>query len=196
MTNTDYAHIGTYILMRTPVRPVDIALVFGTSRNNALFAKHISGLWQQGMFRKAVLTGGVLSKEKDERESLHLKSLLLEKGVPNDALVTEIISSNTGENVQYAMPILTALHDEGYDTGTILGIGKNFAARRCLMTMQKYMPDARKMFYAINPFDVEDDAWTTSPLFFEKVMAEYGKIPRYLKEGFIAELTDTSLAPE
>lgn len=188
MSNKELIEIGKYILLQTQISSADIAFVFGSPHSNEIFSGHICELWKRGLFKKLVLSGGGVIKGGAQKESLYLKHLLIEKGIPEHIILTEEQSKNTGDNVKFAMPIFERLVKEGYSLDPILSIGKVFAARRCLMTLQKYIPDSRKMFSSINTFGVPVSKWFTSEELKEKVLSEYRKIPQYLSEGYIVEL--------
>ncbi len=103
-------------------------------------------------------------------------------------------STNTGENIRFSIPLLQALAAEGFSVKTLLGIGKVFAARRCLMTLHAFLPDSQNMFFGINTFDVPVERWQDCPQLKAKVLGEYDKIRRYRNAGFIVD--DPSLPRE
>lgn len=202
MNDENLKAIGEFIMPRTPIVPVDIAIAFGTPHSCDVFANHIYDLWNRKLFKVIILTGGSKVKNIDDKESTYLKKLLLNLGMPIDAIETEEKSTNTGENIEYSLPILKCLKHKGYSLEAILGIGKVFATRRCLMTMEKYLPRCKKYFSSINTFDVDLEHWTKSEALVKKVLGENTKIPLYLEKGFISNITleshkknDTSRGP-
>jgi uncharacterized SAM-binding protein YcdF (DUF218 family) len=186
---SDLDAIGSYIMPKTPIAPVDVAIVFGTSYRCDVFADHIHDLWTQSMFKRVILTGAPIVRDGTQKESLYLKELLLQKGIPEDVILTEEFSTNTGENIEFSLPILLKLKAQGFSLSSLLGIGKTFASRRCLMTMEKYLPDAKKIFSPINTFSsATNENWQDSPRFVQNVLNEYHKIPQYIKAGLIVEI--------
>ena len=82
----------------------DIALVHGCSNYN-IMNKRIEAaykLYKEGIINKIYLTGGIglLSKNKKEPEALVMKKYLLNKGVNEEDIVTELKSKYTKQNIR------------------------------------------------------------------------------------------------
>ena len=180
--------IGDYILVETPLCPTDIAIVFGTPHSCDIFTDHIVDLWKNGFFKRCILTGGALVRGTSVSESAYLKSLLTDRGVDPSCLITEGRSTNTGQNVEFSLPIIKDLNDQGYLSKSLLSVGKIFAARRCMMTVERWLPGTQHSFSAINTFGVLRERWMESPELVKKVIGENQKIQEYLRMGFLAEI--------
>lgn len=85
------------------------------------------------------------------------------------------------------MPILQKHFGDIENIKSIIGLGKDFVARRFLMTMAKYFPTAEKMFYPINVFHCDKSNWYKNNVLCQKCLNELQKLPIYLDKGYIAE---------
>ena len=61
------------------------------------------------------------------------------------------------------------------------------------MTLERYWPGPKKMILPINYFGVPESRWFEDAVFRSQVMSEWGKIPSYLRMGFIKEIDARSL---
>ena len=176
----------TYDLMpKTEIKPADLLIVFGTTYGIDLFVKNIVDLYKNGFLKKYIIcTGGnkCIYNGRDELESVLIKNLLVKNDIPESMILVENKSKNTGENLQFSIPILQQAFGEIENIKSIIGVGKIHATLRFLMTMCKYFPKQEKMFYPINVFGENDK------LLEEKLAIEAEKIPEYLQKGFIAPL--------
>lgn len=191
----EFHHIQAKMLPKTALKPADLLIVFGTTYGIDLFVENIVGLYQKGFCKYILCTGGNVARygTKTEAESVIIQDLLVENGVPADKILVETTSKNTGENLQFSLPILEEKFGRIDDIKSIMGLGKIHATLRFLMTMCKYFPDAEKMFFSINVFGCDENLWYLHDKFHQKLMAEVDKVDKYLKKGFIAELDETIL---
>jgi uncharacterized SAM-binding protein YcdF (DUF218 family) len=65
-------------------------------------------LFQQGLTRYLIVSGGVLVPGTTVTEAAWLRDYLVAKGVPIDRILLEQNATNTAENALYALPILLA----------------------------------------------------------------------------------------
>ena len=125
---------------------------------------------------------------KTAAESVIIRDLLVENGLPAEKILVETKSKNTGENLQFSIPILNEKFGDIDGIKSIIGVGKIHATLRFLMTMCKYFPVAEKMFFPINVFGCDENLWYLNDKFYQKLMAEVEKVDEYLEKGFVAEL--------
>jgi hypothetical protein len=191
----EFHHIQAKMLPKTELKHADLLIVFGTTYGIDLFVENIVSLYQKGFCKYILCTGGNVAKygTKTEAESVIIMDLLVENGVPADKILVETTSKNTGENLQFSLPILEEKFGRIDDIKSMIGVGKIHATLRFLMTMCKYFPDAEKMFFSINVFGCDENSWYLNDKFHQKLMAEVDKVDKYLKKGFIAELDETIL---
>ncbi len=184
------------MILKTIIKPADLLIVFGTTYKLDLFAQNILKLYDEKYCKYILCTGGakVTYNGKTTCESILMKSLLLNNNqINSNHILTENKSKNTGENLQFSIPILETFFGKIENIKSIIGLGKNFATRRFLMTMCKYFPSSEKMFYPINVFDCDENNLIFNEKFCDKIKLEEIKCEEYLKNGFISELDDKVL---
>lgn len=186
----NFRQIQAKMLPKTELKPADLLIVFGTTYGIDLFVENIVNLYQKGFCKYVLCTGGNVARygTKTAAESVIIKDLLVENGVPADKILMETSSKNTGENLQFSIPILEEKFDGVGGIKTIIGVGKIHATLRFLMTMCKYFPASEKMFFPINVFGCDENLWYLNDKFYQKLMAEVEKVDEYLEKGFMAEL--------
>ena len=182
--------IQTKMLPKTVLKPADLLIVFGTTYGINLFVENIVNLYKKGFCKYVLCTGGNVAKygTKIADESVIIRDLLVENGVPAEKILVETTSKNTGENLQFSIPILEEKFGGIDGINSIIGVGKIHATLRFLMTMCKYFPVAEKMFFPINVFGCDENLWYLHDKFYQKLIAEVGKVDEYLEKGFMAEL--------
>ena len=173
------------LMPKTEIKPADLLIVFGTTYGIDLFVENIVKLYKNGFVKKYIIcTGGnkCIYNGRDELESVLIKNLLVKNDIPESMILVENKSKNTGENLQFSIPILQQAFGEIENIKSIIGVGKIHATLRFLMTMCKYFPSQEKMFCPIDVFGKNEK------LLEEKLAIEAEKIPEYLQKGFIAPL--------
>lgn len=171
-------------VIETPVRPADLLFVFGTRHGVPEFIAEAVRLWQAGYYRHAIVSGGATAGNS-EPEALVIKRGMVDGGVPAELVLTETAATNTGENVIFSLPILDK-HLGLKNVSSLIAIGKLWASRRYLMTLQRHWPEVDKMFLAIEWLGAGRSDWHLYPFGRERMLREYSKIGPYLEHGFIA----------
>jgi uncharacterized SAM-binding protein YcdF (DUF218 family) len=105
----------------------DVIIVLGAGlRNNgrpdmALTrrSRHAADLWQQGIAPYIICTGGV-SERVARPEAEGCRDVLMEEGVPSDAILLEITSRSTEENAINSHAIL---QEQGWETAVLVTDG-------------------------------------------------------------------------
>ena len=100
--------INRYLLVNTEIRPADLCLVFGGRRSAEARVSETVRLWRHGFFNLIVVTGG-RPELGCRTEAGQMVLMLLDRGVPEEQLLVEERSRNTGENVLYSMELLRRL---------------------------------------------------------------------------------------
>jgi DUF218 domain len=112
-TDSEIAEINAKHLIDTPLKPADLLFVFGTREDVALRADTAVRLWREGLFRWAIVSGGVTPGSKLSECEI-IKAAMVARGMPAERILEEHRSTNTGENVVFSLPIIdTALGLEG-----------------------------------------------------------------------------------
>jgi uncharacterized SAM-binding protein YcdF (DUF218 family) len=178
--------IGRYVMIKTPVEVADLAFVFGTLDGVEEFAGEIDRYWKRGFFPWIVIAGGS-TQGNPNPESDVLFNKLVELGVNENCIICERNSTNTGENVQFSLPLIKQ-HIAFDRIRSIIAVGKISSSRRYLMTLERYWPGPKKMILPINHFGVAEKRWFEDSEFKARVIEEWNKIPRYLALGFLKEI--------
>jgi uncharacterized SAM-binding protein YcdF (DUF218 family) len=184
-TNTEIARINAEHLIVTPLKPADLLFVFGTRSDVALRIDAAVRLWRHGLFRCAMVSGGVTPGD-DRSECEVMTAAMVTGGIPRDVILQEHHAKNTGENVIFSLPIIAAAIS--LETiRSVICLGNAWTARRYPMTLQRHWPEVEKMLVTVHAFDVSTALWHTDAEFCRLMLSEWDKIEPYLAKGFIAE---------
>jgi uncharacterized SAM-binding protein YcdF (DUF218 family) len=189
----DLSAIGAYIMPEVPLLPSDVGFLFGTRHGVEEFCVATHALWDRGMFRMLLVSGGVTPGDA-RPEAEVIAARLVELGVPRTAIVLEPFATNTGENVILGRRALAARMDLA-EVRSILVIGKACSTRRYLMTLERHWPGLVLSSCPVNYFGIAVDCWHEHAEFRARVLAEYEKIPDYLERGFLSELVGYATYP-
>ena len=186
MTADDLLRISRYVMTAVPAQPSSLGFLFGTRHGVEEFCQETCALWQAGMFRKLLVSGGATAGNP-QPEALVIAERLVQLGVPESILILETQATNTGENVILGRRRVGEDMDVN-QVDSVLVIGKVCAMRRYLMTMARHWPDVSVSACAVNYFGLPVERWHEHEDFRARVLAEFGKIPGYLERGFLREL--------
>lgn len=176
-----------YMMPQTPLQAADVAFLFGSRHGLEEFYQVTMDLWTKGLYKHLVISGGITGNWTDSEASV-IKKALMDRGHPEDAILIEEQATNTGQNVEFSLPIIDAAI--GLKTvQSVIAIGKISSARRYLMTLEKWWPGPLKMMAPVNYFGVTREKWYDDPEFKRRVLSEFVKIPGYIQQGFIKELS-------
>lgn len=169
--------IIAYLDVTTPLPArADVIFVFGTRLDTP--AHRAAALWHQGIAPFIVLTGGD-NRHTGLNEAQAHRRILLDAGVPEKHLIVEDRSTNTLENVTFALPLIQA---RVKSLRVVLAVCKWQHSRRALMTLRKHLPDGVR-YYA--------DTYEQFPRTDDKnpaIMKNWESIPRYLEKGHLAPI--------
>ena len=185
--------IADYMIPETDLKPADIAFLFGSRHGLEEFYETTMELLQADMYKYLVISGGVTG-DWQESEAGVIKQALIERGHPEDRILVEDRATNTGQNVEFALPII----DDRIgleNVGSIIAIGKMPSARRYLMTLERWWPEPTKMIAPVNYFGVPREKWYENDDFRTRVLADLKKIPGYVEQGFLVELNPKQFPP-
>jgi uncharacterized SAM-binding protein YcdF (DUF218 family) len=184
----DIAEINAKHLIQTPLRPADLLFLFGTRVDEVLRAETACRLWREGLFRRAIVSGGV-TPGSALSECAVIKPLMVAGGVPADLILEEHRAMNTGENVMFSLPIIDAALGLK-NIGSVICLGNTWTGRRYAMTLQRHWPEVEKMLITVDNFVTPRERWREDPEFRRRVLREFDKIEPYKARGFIAEWPD------
>jgi uncharacterized SAM-binding protein YcdF (DUF218 family) len=182
----DLPAIADYVMPQVAEGRADLGFLFGTRHGVEEFCAAAYALWQRGMFPKLLVSGGATAGQA-RTEAEVIAERLLQLGMPREALILETAATNTGENVILARRKVE--ETIGLDRiESLLVIGKVCSMRRYLMTLERHWPQPRRFACAVNYFGVERECWHEHQEFRARVLAEFEKIPEYLRLDFLREI--------
>ena len=186
-TSTDVDYITSILnIPNTAPAQADLAIIFGTRYPEP--AAIAAELYHAGIVPHIVLTGGI-NKHTGMVESHQHHAILLTMDVPATALIVEDTSTNTHENVTYALAQL--VHRVDLDAvQNVVVIAKWFHARRAIMTLKaNFPPDIRYYAQTYAPEDIQPTNWHLDDYKTHYVLKNWRSIPIYLARGHLEEVT-------
>ena len=181
----EIAAINATHLITTPLEPADLLFVFGTRVDEVLRADTACRLWRDGLFRMAIVSGGVTGGSPLS-ECAVIKPLMVQGGIPAGRILEEHCATNTGENVIFSLPVIDAAIGLK-NIRSVICLGNSWTGRRYAMTLHRHWPEVRKMLLTVDSFATPRERWHEHPEFRRRVLAEWDKIEPYKAKGFIAE---------
>ena len=118
----------------------DLIFVFGTRLTEP--AVIAADLYRRRLAPYVVLTGGADRQADRLNEAEHHQGLLLAAGVPADSLIVENRSSNTYENVLFALPLI---EERRPNPRSVIAVVKS-SHRRALITLAHYAPSIGRIY--------------------------------------------------
>ncbi|MCU6797306.1 MULTISPECIES: YdcF family protein [Paenibacillus] len=179
----EHIHKLLYANMDDDGKQGDCIFVFG-SRNAVTYrVPKAVELYKQGRANKILFTGGVF----DTPEAKTMKSSAIQAGVLEKDIIIETRSKHTKENVLAALFVLDraiGLHK----IKRLLVVTTNYHMRRCLLTLQTYMPDWIE--YTICSVDdkvTRADNWWLHETGTKRVRQEINSLVKYIRQGQIRD---------
>lgn len=129
----DYHHLNHEI------RPSDVILVQGS--HDLRVAERGTSLYLEGFAPLLVLSGGLGNLTRgiwDEPEARKFARVARSLGVPEESILIEDRSTNTGENVHFTRALLL---ERGLDPASFILVQKPYMERRTYATFRKAWPE-------------------------------------------------------
>jgi uncharacterized SAM-binding protein YcdF (DUF218 family) len=184
-SEAEIAEINARHLIDTPLNPADLLFVFGTRVDEVLRAEEAARLWQAGLFRWAIVSGGV-TPGSDLTECAIIKAGMVEGGIPQHRILEEHRATNTGDNVLFSLVVIDAALGLS-NIRSVICLGNTWTARRYPMTLHRHWPEVEKMLLTVDSFAVPRERWHEHPELRRRVLAEWDKIEPYRARRFIAD---------
>lgn len=175
--------IWDYHHMNSPLKKADCILVLG-SRDTRV-AERAAEIYLQGWSPLLILSGGLGRLTKNlwsESEAELFAKIALQKGVPENDILIENRSTNTGENIVFTRQLL---HEKGLNPKSFILVQKPYMERRTYATFQKQWPG--KTVYVTSPQISFDDYPTTEIPIDQVIHIMVGDLQRirvYAEKGF------------
>ena len=186
ITEAEAKRITHYLDMGTVLpEQADLVFVFGTRHPEPAYVA--ADLMKRGLGQFLVLTGGKNPINGVGEALTHLR-IVLGQGVERERIIVESESTNTLENVVFAIPKVTerVVLDR---VKSVVVATKWYHCRRAIMTLKRHLPPGICYFAA--PCELEEirrSNWWQSKEGERRVMKELDRIPKYLSIGDIEEI--------
>ena len=176
--------------------PADVGFVFGGT-HPGLWETAIS-LYRAGVLRRFILTGNSdgsglhhpdWTHSSATPESHAIAEHLVDAGIPDSSLMIEDRSTNSLENVLYAMDMA-----DFSKFGSALAITRSYATGRQLRTLRRYLSEstavhsvsfAAEGHSSVGPGAIDRNNWTETEPRVRLVLAQYRRIMAYGLLGHI-----------
>lgn len=173
----DYHHTN-----QVPERS-DCVLALGS--HDLRVAERASELYLDGFAPLLIMSGGLGNFTKDmwtEKEADKFAAIALQKGVPENAILIENKSTNTGENILFTQKLL---EEKGMYPQSFIVVQKPYMERRSYATFKKHWPD--KKLIVTSP-QILFKEYPTQEISMEKVInimvGDLQRIKIYPEKGF------------
>lgn len=177
-----------YMQLNHSLTPVDCLLVMCS--NDLRVAEHAAKLYQQGLARYVLFSGGEGRFtqglfEKSEAETF--ADVAKAAGVPEAAILLETNASNSGENVRFSEQLM---RDNGLMFDSFILVQKPFMEQRALATFEKqWLSPYSQVLVSSSAEPFFDYINEEMPLIevLEALIADYERIKTYPAKGFQSE---------
>lgn len=173
----DYHH------MQHTLQQSDCILALGS--HDLRVADRAAELYLEGWAPLLIFSGGLGNLTSDiwtVPEADQFAAIAIEKGVPENAILIENKSTNTGENILFTQQLL---HEKGYNPQRFIVVQKPYMERRSYATFKKHWPE-KELLVTSPQFSFED--YPTSDISMEKVInimvGDLQRIKYYPAKGF------------
>jgi len=147
----DCALVYDYHRMRMPLPTHPVDAIFVLCSLDTRVAERGAQLFLSGYGEYLIFSGGAGKLTADrfaKPEAEVFADVAREMGVPDDKIVVENKSTNTGENVRFTYNLL---REKGLQPRSLILLQKPYMERRTLATFQKQWPDPRTGFTVTSP---------------------------------------------
>jgi uncharacterized SAM-binding protein YcdF (DUF218 family) len=174
--------IWDYHHLRHALEPSDLLLALGS--HDVRVAERAAELFLQGYAPLLVFSGrrGRLTEEWPETEARVFARIAGERGVPEEKILIEEGSTNTGENVKNTRALL---QERGIAPKRILVVQKPYMERRAYATVRKQWPEVEVIVTSpeIGFHDYPNEEISKEEV-ISIMLGDLQRIPLYAERGF------------
>lgn len=185
----DYHHV------KQELRPADLIFVLGS--NDVRVAEYAAELFCRKLAPLILFSGGMgrFTGSWSLPEAELFAKAAMEKGVPEERILIEGKSSNTGENVRFSRDILRLAGIK--EPVSLIALQKPYMERRTLATLQAQWPEAR-VAVSSPPGNFREYLTEELPhdLVVSAMVGDFQRILEYPRQGFSTEQPVTTEAME
>lgn len=181
----DATLVYNYHRMAMPLQKADA--IFTLCSLDTRVAERAAQLFLEGYGEYLVFSGGVGKLTEGlfmEAEATVFARIARKMGVPDDKIIVETKSTNTGENVQFTYQLLQGLHLE---PRSLILVQKPYMERRTYATFRKQWPDRDTVFTVTSPlldFSAYPNTDNPRELVIAIMVGDLVRIQEYPARGF------------
>ncbi len=175
--------LWNYHLLNHEMKNSDCILALGS--HDLRVAERAAELYLQGYAPLIIMSGGLGNFTKEmwtEKEADKFAAIAIKKGVPNDAILVENQSTNTGENILFTQKLLKK---KRLNPQSFIVVQKPYMERRSYATFKKHWPD--KILLVTSP-QISFENYPTNEIPIERVInimvGDLQRIKLYPERGF------------
>jgi uncharacterized SAM-binding protein YcdF (DUF218 family) len=183
--------IWNYHLMNHKLSPADMLFVLG--HHDLRVPVYVAELYKQGFAPLVVCSGsGTIHKGSPRREQFGDKTeaevfrdILIREGVPEEVILIENKSQNTGQNYEFTESLM---QDKGVELKKVIAVQKPYMERRAYVTGKVWWPDVELLVTSPN-IKMEDypNKIISKEHMINAVVGDLERIIQYPKSGFQIE---------
>lgn len=185
-TDTSAETIWNYMHMNMPLSKADA--IFVLCSHDTRVADRAAELFHQGYAKWVIVSGGVgkLTKDMfDKSEAEVFQDALVAQGVPENCIILETASRNTGENIQF---VYRLLEEQRRHFDSFILVQKPYMERRTYATFKKQWPNPATEFSVTSPRMTYADYVSTGPIdkdtIINAMVGDLQRIREYPARGF------------
>lgn len=173
--------------MRLDHQPIKSDCIFCMCSNDIRVAEYAAKLYLNGYAPKLVFSGGVGRFTQgifDASEAEAFAQVAIDMGVPEQNIILETQSTNSGENVQFTARLFEQLD---YKPERFILVQKPFMARRALATFAKQWPHPYQSLVSCSSglsFSNYFNDTLPSDLVLSALLQDFERVRDYPKKGF------------
>jgi uncharacterized SAM-binding protein YcdF (DUF218 family) len=173
--------ITEYVDIAAPPPGPSAHILFGTNQSTPV--EIAANLYHQGSAPLIIATGGI-NRHNGIVEGREFRRMLLERGVPKEAIRVEDTSTDTWENVEYSLAHLR----EAVERGLAITAVSKWYHLRAIYALRAFLPGVN-VFYArswdpiYNGEPVTRQNWPSNVAGHRRVIREWEEVSRRIHEG-------------
>ncbi len=175
--------IWEYHKMHQKLKKVDCIFVLGS--NDVRVAEYSADIFLKGYASNIIFSGnvGILSKDIfDKPEAEIFADIAIKHGVPEQKIIIENKSTNTGENIIFTKKIISEL---GFNFDSFILVQKPYMERRAYATFKKIWPE-KDCIVTSPPINYKDypNQYISKEMLINIMVGDLQRIKIYASKGF------------
>lgn len=179
MTNSTISAINQLLFIEDTPQQADLIFALG-SREMEVIKKAVE-LYQQKPAPFLLISGGTHDINiHTTKEAEIFKDFAMQQGIPEERIITEAAATNTKENFVFTKALVEATI--GFqNVHKVILVGKNFHARRSIMTAKQWWPDHIKYLFVpiVDQRNIQPNNWWLNEIARLRVLDEVRRIGEY-----------------